>query len=94
MTKNFDIEIKTHDDTFCYMLLYRMQTDCLYFLGNGNGCTKYLWAENINDQIDDMQLLFDHCSKTNTLSWITAKDINIYAIKMHALEAAKCLITN
>jgi hypothetical protein len=36
-------EVLKHDEKFRYMLLDRMKMDCLYFLGNGNRCKKYLW---------------------------------------------------
>ena len=32
-------------------ILDRLKQDCEYFLGNGNGYEKHLWAGNIKDQI-------------------------------------------
>lgn len=51
--------IATHDEKYRYMLLDRMRTDCAYYLGNGNRQVKYLWAGNVEEQIEDMKMLWD-----------------------------------
>ena len=48
-------DLLTRDDGFRYRLLSRMQTDVKYYLGNGNGYEKDLWAGNAKDQIIIME---------------------------------------
>lgn len=45
------------DSKFNYMLLSRLQSDCDYYLGNGNRCARQLWAGNEQAQIDKMREL-------------------------------------
>lgn len=53
------IDITTDmDTTFNYMLLGRLISDCKYFLGNGNGYEKDLWAGSIEKQIAKMKELW------------------------------------
>lgn len=42
-----------------YMLLGRLQTDCDYFLGNGNGSERNLWAFSVEEQIKEMKKLWN-----------------------------------
>ena len=53
------IDITTDmDTTFNYMLLGRLISDCKYFLGNGNGYEKDLWAGSVQKQIAKMKEAF------------------------------------
>ena len=65
---------------FCYMMLSRMQNDCLYYLGYGNKNNKHLWAKNEYDQIELMRMLYDILPEKP--EWLTKEQIEEYADKM------------
>lgn len=48
-----------NNNEFQYMLLSRLQSDCGYFLGHGNGSERSLWAGNVQDQITKMKELWE-----------------------------------
>lgn len=62
---------------FCYMMLSRMQNDCLYYLGYGNKNNKHLWAKNEYDQIELMRMLYDILPEKP--EWLTKEQIEEYA---------------
>lgn len=72
-----------------YMLLDRLKQDCEYFLGNGNGNEKQLWAKNINEQITKMKELYNSFADNEKPEWITMDDINNYEKEMKELKANK-----
>lgn len=39
----FALYIESHDEQFKYMLLNRLQTDCKYYLGYGNGNERHIY---------------------------------------------------
>lgn len=67
--------IATHDEKYRYMLLDRMRADCAYYLGNGNRQVKYLWAGNVEEQIEDMKMLWDSFKPDEKPEWLTMEDI-------------------
>lgn len=71
------------DDTFRYQMLSRLQTDCDYFLGNGNRAEKYLWAGNVPDQIKLMRALYDSFEDDKKPEWLTKEDIDNYEKEMN-----------
>ena len=71
------------------MLLARLKQDCEYFLGNGNGSERHLWAGNIDEQIDKMKELYNSFADEEKPEWITMKDIDNYEKKMKALKNGK-----
>ena len=78
--KSFKELITESDQSFNYQLLGRLQQDNEYFLGNGNGSTKHLWAGNVKDQIKKMKEIFKTLKEKP--KWITMKDINNYEKQM------------
>ena len=82
-------EDKNDRKEFNYMLLDRLRDDCEYFLGNGNGSVKHLWAGDIDEQIDKMKELYNSFADDEKPEWITMKDINNYEKKMKALKNSK-----
>lgn len=72
---------------FDYMLLDRLRTDCEYFLGNGNGYEKNLWAGNVEDQIAKMRELYNKVAEKP--EWISMEDIDNYEKEMLAKRDAK-----
>lgn len=75
---DIDKSILQHDEKFRYQLLGRMQTDCNYFLGNGNRLDKFLWAGNVESQIAYMKALYNSFPDDKKPEWISLDDINEY----------------
>lgn len=74
--------IYTHDDTFRYMLLNRMQCDCEYYLGYGKRSPHCLWAGNEAEQIAVMKRLWNSFSEGGKPEWLTWEQILDFEKKM------------
>jgi hypothetical protein len=70
-----DSEAK-HGKRFQYQLLSRLKSDCDYFLGNGNGAEKYLWAGKVDKQIAKMKVI--HKSLKEKPRWLSKRQIRKY----------------
>ena len=70
---------------YYYMLLSRLQMDCEYYLGNGAGCDRQLWAGNPADQIKEMYRLYDLVPIKP--EWLTLEEIQSYEGQMMTTEA-------
>lgn len=68
------------DNKFGYMMLSRLQHDNDYFLGNGSGSEKQLWAGNVEDQIKEMNKIWKELK--DKPDWISLEDIADYETKM------------
>ncbi len=68
-------EVLKHDEKFRYMLLDRMKMDCLYFLGNGNRCKKYLWAGDEAEQIKYMKAIYNSLDDDKKPEWLSMEEI-------------------
>ena len=64
-------EILKEDPKFRYQLLSRMQTDCDYFLENGNGHYKHLWAGDPKDQIEYMKAIWNSFPEDQKPEWLS-----------------------
>ena len=73
-------EIPSDYQRFEYSLLGRLESDCKYFLGNGNGYEGHLWAGSIDKQIAKMRELYNQLEEKP--EWITMEDINNYEKQM------------
>jgi hypothetical protein len=82
----FDDNILNHDAEFRYRMLSRLQSDCEYFLGAGNGFEKHLWAGNVDDQIELMKKLYNSFPESEKPEWITMNQIDNYENKMKAYK--------
>ena len=74
--------ILSRDEEFRYMLLSRMQSDCLYYLGNGNRHGGRLWAGNEKDQIDTMRAIWDSFPADKKPEWLTREQIDEFEAQM------------
>ena len=72
---DFTEYIQEKDESFRYMLLSRMQSDCAYYLGNGRLYGPHLWAGNERDQIKDMKILWNSFPDDKKPEWISYEDI-------------------
>lgn len=68
-----------------YELLSRLEQDCKYFLGNGDGYEGHLWAGSVDKQIAKMRELYDKLEEKP--EWLTSEDIDRYEEEMKNYEA-------
>lgn len=68
----------TKEEKFQYMMLSRLKQDCDYYLGNSNRSTKYLWAQNEADQIQEMKTRYNAFADDKKPEWLTWDDILRY----------------
>lgn len=68
------------DDSFRYMMLSRMQSDCKYYLGHGNRNEKDLWAKDPATHIAIMKELYD--SLPEEPQWLTREELAGYEEEM------------
>ena len=78
----FEQEYCSKDAKFRYMLLSRMQSDCDYYLGNGQKYGNHLWAHNEEEQIKDMISLWNSFGANEKPEWLTYDELNDYAIAL------------
>lgn len=71
-----------YEEKFRYMMLDRLRQDCEYYLNYGNRSTNSLWADNEEDQIENMKALWNTFSYEDTPEWLTWDDILEYERKM------------
>lgn len=67
---------------FRYSLLRRLQSDCEYFLHNGHGHEKFLWAGTVEKQIEKMEELWNSFENDEKPEWLTMEQIYSYERKM------------
>lgn len=72
----------TADKSFPYRMLGRLQHDCEYFLGHGNGYEGHLWAKNVDEQIAEMKKIYNSFSEKEKPEWLSMDKINEYEKKM------------
>lgn len=82
MTATLDKYGLNGDERFRYMMLNRMQSDCDYYLGNGNRCARHLWAGNESDHVAIMRALWH--SLPIKPEWLTLGQLNDYAKQLTA----------
>lgn len=82
--KNIDTEILNHDKKFRYMLLDRMREDCKYYLGYGNRNPKELWANNVEEHIAYMKMLWNSFAEDEKPEWLTMNEILEFEKEMSA----------
>lgn len=69
------LKAKNWGITFRYMLLDRMRSDCVYFLGYGRFYANHLWAGNVIDQIGYMKALWESFPADMKPEWLTMEQI-------------------
>ena len=68
------------DNTFNYMLLDRLKSDCEYYFCYGGRNAKSLWAHDEQAQIDKMRELYNLLPIKP--EWLTMEQIDEYAARM------------
>lgn len=69
-------------DSFAYQILSRMESDCKYWLGNGNKRDSDLWAGEPYEQIQDMLNIWDAFPEGEKPEWLSKEDILSFAVQM------------
>ena len=75
-------EVMVNDEKFRYQLLSRMQSDCNYFLGNGNRCKKHLWGQEVDAHIAYMKALWLSFPADRKPEWLSYEEIEVYEKRM------------
>lgn len=78
---------ENNDPEFLYQMLGRLESDCKYFLGNGNGAEKHLWSYSVKEQISAMKEI--HNKLNEKPEWLTMEQINNYEKKMKLKSTEK-----
>lgn len=81
-----------NDPKFLYQMLSRLESDCKYFLGNGNGAEKHLWALTVDNQISAMKEIYNKLKEKP--EWLSLKQINNYEKQMKDKLSEKSINTN
>ena len=71
-------------DSYLYMLLERLQEDCEYYLGNGNRNSKYLWALNESEHINEMKGIYNYLEVKP--DWLTMQEIENFEQQFNQLK--------
>lgn len=75
-------EILKKEKSYRYQLLSRMQSDCNYYLGNGNRYAGHLWGEDEVKHIAYMKALWNSFGKNEKPEWLTMEQILEYEEKI------------
>lgn len=71
-----------HHREFDYMMLGRLQADCDYFLGYGNGYEGHLYYKDVNSHCDEMKKLYESFAASDKPEWLTLEKIEGYREQM------------
>lgn len=77
-----DEPFEKHPREFDYRMLSRLQQDCEYFLGNGNGYEVLLYYKEVNKHCDEMEKLLNSFPDEDKPKWLTLKQIKEYRKNM------------
>ena len=80
--KKYAKEQVTSDNKHSYMMLSRLQSDCEYFIGHGNGSTKHLYYDTVEEHIDEMKKLWNGFDTNEKPEWLTMQEIEEYKTEM------------
>lgn len=83
---------ENNDSRFLYQMLSRLESDCKYFLGNGGGAEKNLWALSVDNQISAMKEIYNKLIEKP--EWLSLEQINNYEKEMKAKLSEKSINTN
>ena len=81
-----------NEPEFLYQMLGRLESDCKYFLGNGNGAEKHLWALSVDNQISAMKEIYNKLEEKP--EWLSLEQINNYEKEMKDKLSEKSINTN
>lgn len=65
-----------------YMMLSKLQADCNYFLGNGNGYEGHLYYKSVEKHCAEMEKLYNSFADYDKPEWLTLDQIHEYKTNM------------
>lgn len=65
-----------------YMMLGRLESDCKYFLCNGNGYEGHLYYKEANEHCNEMKKLYESFLDEDKPEWISLEEIEKYRKEM------------
>lgn len=77
-----DEDLPTEAERFNYMMLSRLESDCKYYLGNGNRFKGHLWAGDEERQIEEMKKIYNKFAEDKKPEWLTWEQILEYERQM------------
>lgn len=86
---NLKNEVLDQSNEYKYQMLSRLQCDCQYFLGNGNCHEKHLWANNLDNHILAMKMIYESFDKQDKPVWINNEMIDLYKDQMWTASLSK-----
>lgn len=78
----FKTKYEKNPNSFTYMMLGRLESDCKYYLGNGNRYAPHLWALDEVKQIEEMKKLYNSLPNDQKPEWLTMEQIEQYEKEM------------
>ena len=86
---NLKNEVLDQNNEYKYQMLSRLQCDCQYFLGNGNCHEKHLWANNLDNHILAMKMIYESFNEQDKPVWINNEMIDLYKDQMWTATLSK-----
>lgn len=77
-----DEPYKRHPREFDYMMLSRLESDCKYFLGYGNGYEGSLYYKTVEEHCNAMEKLYNSFADEDKPEWLTMEQIKEYRKEM------------
>ena len=74
--------ILNHEESYRYMMLGRMQSDCEFYLGWGHRNSGRLWAKDVKKHIRYMKAIWESFPEDKKPVWLTWEQILDYETKM------------
>ncbi len=65
----------SQDNSFSYMFLSRLHSDCKYFLDMGDGSVKVLYHNSVEEHINDMKKRWNELPTDGKPEWLTFEEI-------------------
>lgn len=85
------IDREPPDSPVKYQFLDRMRFDCNYLTGDSGPKYQigdFLWADNVEDQIDNMKALWNSFSEEGKPEWLSMEQIDKYKEQLVEIEQA------
>ncbi len=73
-----DENLPTEAERFNYMMLSRLQMDCDWNLGNGKVYGQRIWADTMEEHIEEMKRLYNTFTDDKKPQWLTWEQILKY----------------
>lgn len=82
-------EVLDQSNEYKNKTLSKLQCNCQYFLGNGNCLEKHLWANNLDNHILAMKMIYESFDEQDKPVWINKEMIDLYKDQMWTASLSK-----